>query len=296
MLTFRRGSTVCSANQLRSAFTLIELLVVIAIISILIGLLLPAVQKVREAAARSKCSNNLKQMGLAMQNHVHTAGFFPSAYNGKGSNPGWGWGTALLPYAEWATLYKDLGVGQTLFGGGANPAQSTTLTQTKMSLFRCPSDIGPEINHMRLNHGTSNYRAVAGPITSVYFSADQDMGGVMFQNSKVKSDDITDGASNTVVIGECRFEEPANKRAALWVGMTGLRDGSVWISDVMWWIDESSATINGPAGQAFSSRHPGGALFSFCDGSTRFFRNGGNVQNLKWLAGRKDGVVVNFDF
>jgi prepilin-type processing-associated H-X9-DG protein len=79
--------------------------------------------------------------------------------------------------------------------------------------------------------------------------------------------------------------------------MTGLHGfpAGVYVSDVMWWVDDQSARINGPAPQAFSSRHTGGAFFVFCDGSVRFFREGGDIQTLKWLAGRDDGHVVNLD-
>ena len=118
----------------------------------------------------------------------------------------------------------------------------------------------------------------------------------MYQNSETKFRDIFDGTSNTVVIGECIFDENTNKRAALWPGMTGLRNGAIWISDVMWWVDAASASVNGPAPQAFSSRHPGGALFGFCDGSTRFFPDGGNAELLRFLAGRSDGVLTQHDF
>src|SRR5712671_1343499 len=114
----------------------------------------------------------------------------------------------------------------------------------------------------------------------------------MFQNSKIRILEITDGTSNTVAIGECIFDQPTGKRAAIWPGMTGLRNGSIWISDVMWWVDDATAVINGPAPQAFSSRHTRGAFFGFCDGSVRFFREGGDVTSLKWLAGRDDGHVV----
>jgi prepilin-type N-terminal cleavage/methylation domain-containing protein/prepilin-type processing-associated H-X9-DG protein len=297
MFTSRSRRALDRLGRFRcSAFTLIELLVVIAIIAILIGLLMAAVQKVREAAARIQCSNNLKQFCLALHNYAGVKGRFPSAYVAPGVNPGWGWGAAILPFVEQDPLYQAAGIATRTFGNGKNPALPDAWTQTTLPLYRCPSDTGPDLNPIRLNFAMSNYRAVAGPITYPWFFVDNDMGGVMFQNSKIKLTDVTDGTSNTLAVGECIFDEKTGKRAAIWAGMSGLRDGSVWISDVMWWVDESSATINGSAPQAFSSRHPGGAFFGFCDGSVRFFREGGDVNTLKWLAGRNDGHVVNPDF
>jgi hypothetical protein len=150
----------------------------------------------------------------------------------------------------------------------------------------------------------ANYRAVAGPTTFATFTANQDMGGVMYHNSKIQLATIKDGTSNTLAIGECMFDQATGKRACIWVGMTGLRPpppatappNSIWISDVMWWVDNATATVNGPAPQAFSSRHHGGAYFGFCDGSIRFFRNGGDPNQVRWLAGRNDGVVVSVEF
>jgi prepilin-type N-terminal cleavage/methylation domain-containing protein/prepilin-type processing-associated H-X9-DG protein len=283
------------------AFTLIELLVVIAIIAVLIALLMPAVQKVREHASRIKCENNLHQMSLALHSYASVNDYFPSSYVASSLDPGWGWGAFLLPHVEQENLYRAAGVGSSTFGGGANPAQPNSLTQTALKVFRCPSDVGPDLNPIRLDFALSNYRAVAGPITYPSFIPDLDMGGVMFQNSKIRITDITDGTSNTLAVGECIFDETSGKRAALWAGMTGERPDpdtgvlSIWISDVMWWVDDATATINGTAPQAFSSRHIGGAYFGFCDGSVRFFREGGDVQTLKWLAGRNDGHIVPFD-
>ena len=212
--------------------------------------------------------------------------------------PGWGWSSHLLPYAEQDNLHRDLKVTTTVFGLGVNPA---TLTQhplgvTRLNIFRCPSDPAPDQNPERLNFGMSNYRGVAGPTTYPFFSTDLDMGGVLYQNSKVRMGEITDGTSNTLAIGECIFDAKTGKRACIWSGMTGLRNGSIWISDVMWWVDDATATVNGPAPQAFSSRHPGGAMFAFCDGSVRFFRDNTQPAIVKWLAGRNDGKIVPPDF
>lgn len=291
-----------SHSSVRRAFTLVELLVVIAIIAILIGLLLTAVQKVREAANRVKCGNNLHQLCLALHSYAESRGHFPPAYKATDYNPGWSWGAYILPYLELSSLYDSLGVATQTFGGGANPAQATALSKTRVAIFRCPSDTGPDTNPERLNHGMANYRAVCGAVTQPAFYIDRDMGGVMFQNSKIRFEQIRDGTSQTTAIGECIFDltprPPATdpKRAAIWAGMSGLRSQAVYISDVMWWVDEASAVINGPAPQAFSSRHYGGAFFGFCDGSVRYFRQGGNVNVIKWLAGRDDGKVVDFDF
>ena len=286
-----------SVKSQRFAFTLVELLVVIAIIGVLIGMLLPAVQNVREAARRISCANRMNQHILGMHNFESANEMFPAAYEGPLDFPGWSWATFILPFAEQQNLQDLADITNNLFGAGSIKACVTTeYSQTRLDLFRCPSDLGPDLNPIRLNHAMSNYRAVAGPQGAGAFFPDFDHGGILFQNSQIKFRDIRDGTAQTVVIGECLFDENSNKRAAIWPGMTGRRGNSIWISDVMWWVDADSATVNGPAPQAFSSQHPGGANFSFADGSVRFFIEGGDVENLRFLAGRDDGVLVENDF
>lgn len=286
----------------RLAFTLIELLVVMAIIGVLVALLLPAIQKVRDASTRSRCSNNLKQIGTAFHNYQGTHGSFPSAYVAPGVDPGWGWSSLSLPFLEQTTLHVAAGVTTAAFGipwsndGTGQAATPNANTQLRMNGFRCPADHGPDLNPLRLNFAMSNYRAVAGPITYPFFTVDLDMGGVLYQNSKIRPADITDGLSTTVAIGECIFDEPTGKRACIWPGMTGIRAGSIWISDVMWWVDDQTATINGSAPQAFSSRHGRGAFFLFCDGSVRFFLDTIAPTSVRWLAGRNDGQIVGSSF
>ncbi len=314
----------------RPAFTLIELLVVIAIVAVLVGLLMPAVQKTREAASRASCQNNLKQQCLGLHNYASANGHFPPAYKTPSpgtTQPGWGWGALILPQVEQEPLYRGLGLPEAVFGvlppattpvpAMATPAQvAGQLSQTRVRVYRCPSDVGPDLNAPRLNHGMSNYRAIMGPsgpdINPQHglFIGNQDLGGMLFQNSKVRLEQVPDGTSNTLAVGECMWDGtplPSNpldvtKRAAVWSGMTGLHPApggaanSIWISNVMWWMDFDAATVNGPAPQAFSSRHHGGVYFGFADGSVRFFRNGGDPNQLRYLAGRKDGVLVVFDF
>ena len=303
MPDFQHPPVAANCNRMRSpsrqmrrkAFTLVELLVVIAIIGVLVALLLPAVQFARESARRTKCENNLKHIVLGLHNFESTYGYFPSAYEGPGTNPGWGWGSAVLPFCEQRNLYDAAQVNTAIFGAGANPAMPTVHSETKLPLFRCPSDPAPDKNPIRLFHATSNYRAVSGPVEMYTFYVDHDYGGVLYQNSRTRMAKITDGTSNTLLIGECMFDDKTGKRAALWAGMTGMRvfpgdpGPSIWVSDVMWSVDNVSAHINGPAPQAFSSRHPGGAFFAYSDGSVRFFYQYGDKNIVKWAAGRDDG-------
>jgi prepilin-type N-terminal cleavage/methylation domain-containing protein/prepilin-type processing-associated H-X9-DG protein len=307
----------------RRGFTLIELLVVIAVIAILIALLVPAVQKVRAAAARTQCENNLKNIGLGIHNYYGVRKYFPSAFtsppagwnastNGlQGYEGAWAWSATILPFVDQGSIYDALKVETKTFGisgAGSYPTlvdvANVPLGQKVIPVYKCPGDRGPELDDQRGNFAISNYRATCGPNPTLIgtFTPDQDWGGVMYQDSKTKFEQITDGSSNTLIIGECMYDYDATsgtgRKAAIWAGMrgTGPVNGaccSVFISDVMWWMDPSTATINGPASQAFSSQHGGGAYFLFADGTVRFARQEVDPNIMIWLSGRADGKVYD---
>ena len=234
-------------------FTLIELLVVIAIIAILIGLLLPAVQKVREAAARSQCLNNLHQLGLAMHMYHDVNHAFPPAF-AKPSN--YGWSVWLLPYVEQENLYNALDPQQTILSPNAYNA-------LKLSVFRCPSDPAPsDFNTYFGGYSKSNY-VVSEQVSD---------GG-----SAIPMSVITDGLSNTIMIGERDMQKQVG---AVWAGrdskdsiLTGVE---AVIGRPTWPINTPFAGIpdSNCTRYAWASYHTGGADFAFCDGSVHFLLNG----------------------
>jgi prepilin-type N-terminal cleavage/methylation domain-containing protein/prepilin-type processing-associated H-X9-DG protein len=245
----------------RSAFTLIELLVVIAIIAILIGLLLPAVQKVREAAARTKCENNLKQIGLAMHMYHDTNNSFPPAFT-PGKN--WGWSTYILPYVEQAPLYTALATDTT------NLALNTITTTTALSVYLCPSDAGLP--------GPSN-TYFSGYAKSNYLISEQVSDG----GSKIHILTITDGTSNTIMGGE---RDTKNQVGGVWPGKdTATGSASTSVASVIARPNYPLNTVyaggtnpptsaNDPSCTRFtwSSLHTGGVNFVFVDGSVHYLR------------------------
>jgi prepilin-type N-terminal cleavage/methylation domain-containing protein/prepilin-type processing-associated H-X9-DG protein len=300
----------------RRGFTLIELLVVIAIIAILIGLLLPAVQKVRAAAARAQCVNNLKQIGLALQNYHDANRSLPPGYSALGAyvdgandtTPGWGWATYILPFLEQDNLYRQFDLSQ--------PVQNFAGIQTMLKLYLCPSDIAPTAPFAVPNAfgatvvlaAPSSYAATCGPDASDV--ADPTGLGVFYRNSRTRLTDISDGTSQTVMVGDRAWADSQG----IWAGAPSgavLRPGprNPWQTATAPapclvllhnnWINIKTDADGGL--DDFSSYHTGGVNLLFADGSVHFVRSitaDGQDHRDFWALGTRAGgeVIQSLDY
>lgn len=294
-------------------FTLIELLVVIAIIAILIALLLPAVQQAREAARRTQCKNNLKQLGLALHNYhdiflVFPAGAIPAPANGGpgfvANDEHWGWMAFILPQMDQAPLFDSLRINELRLSQVPAALGLTTTDQFNaafppLTTFQCPSDTtGPRlVGGMRRQHfdgngfpgggtfrpPTSNYIGVAGykDINRPNNYRNNPNEGVLFNRSRIAIRDITDGTSNTLCVGE------RDKRcgAGTWIGNRNPGGGGTHGADYQ--FGRISVLLNDPVNtgsqrctDGFSSKHEGGAQFLMCDGSVTFISENIDFRNI----------------
>ncbi|MFI4875081.1 MAG: DUF1559 domain-containing protein [Blastopirellula sp. JB062] len=194
--------------KIRNAFTLVELLVVIAIIGVLIALLLPAVQQAREAARRMSCTNNLKQLGLALHNYESTYQVFPMAGT---RDVDFSVQARLLPYVEQGNLQDLLDFSQVAFSGGWSGkvpnAAFAEAFETPLELFLCPSDPAPSqttttVSGTQYKYGGNNYMVSFGSGTGVNYDFHHRTDGIVYQHSSAGFRDMTDGTSNTVVMSE----------------------------------------------------------------------------------------------
>jgi prepilin-type N-terminal cleavage/methylation domain-containing protein/prepilin-type processing-associated H-X9-DG protein len=296
----------------RSAFTLIELLVVIAIIAVLVGLLLPAVQKVREAASRMKCSNNLRQLGLAVHNYANTYnGALPDTH--RYTAPLYGWMTHLLPYVEQGPLYNQYNWSTDWYA----PANAAVVG-TELKMLECPSVPMPSRNvtgtlfGATINAYASDYHAIFGITTDLIPSVisstyprygalpiDEMMGSQIVPGFR-RLTDIPDGLSTTFFLCEVAGR-PYIWRDGVEAAAPNLQDKdswAAWSGDYTRGFTYDGLRIPGPCplncsnANAIYSFHNGGANCLFGDGSVRFLAQSIDVWVMYSMSTREGGEIV----
>jgi prepilin-type N-terminal cleavage/methylation domain-containing protein/prepilin-type processing-associated H-X9-DG protein len=302
----------------RSAFTLVELLVVIAIIGILVGLLLPAIQAAREVARRSTCANNLKQIGLALQNFESARKAFPPGayWNSNPSVPRKGSILIrLLPYLEENVVYKAFNLNLSPVENSVFPGSSVRVGSSVVPIFLCPSDDSG--THLT-DHAFSNYAASRGP-TSVATNP-ACLCVIPWDTMALAPDDapsfagpftrlgtpctiaqVTDGLSKTIFFGEVRPRCSQHAQN----GWAASNDGNGYCSTLIP-INYDSCNDNSPdpchrtfnwnTEVGFRSAHSGGVNFLFGDGAIHFVAETIDHQTYQYLGGKNDGQAINYQF
>ena len=304
------------ASKVRRAFTLIELLVVIAIIGLLVALLLPAVQSAREAARRTQCVNNLKQLGLALHNYEAAQQILPSGYvsafdaTGTDLGPGWGWAAMILPQMEQSVVFSSVN-----FSIGVEGPANQTARLVVVNGFLCPSDrVSPSWEAVDRNLMTgSPVRVICRIAPSNYVGVNgisepgPDGEGVLFRDSSVAFRDITDGLSQTLGVGErSHFLGPATWTGSVTGALLYDNDGDKVGTPT---IETGPGMVLGHTGEGagpganrsepnqFYSLHSGrGCDFLFVDGHVAFLKSTMNYTVYKGLSTRAGGESIPGDY
>ncbi len=260
------------------AFTLVELLVVIAIIGLLVGLLLPAIQSSREASRRSSCSNNLKQIGLAIAGYQLARTVYPASntdalnnWDTVGRIPNHSWASVILPYVEQRNLEATIDYSLSAMHPKNQPAAGQVV-----AIYRCPSYTGAQFtddpHYPKGQYAIGNYLSIGATDVDHIWGPRSRPEGVIFPRSAIKPAEITDGLTNTMFIAESREE-----RMRVWIdgrtaANTALRYGAgvarTSLNATPYYDDGDIVCAYGP-----SSMHPGGAYHLLGDGSVQFYRD-----------------------
>ena len=290
----------------RRAFTLIELLVVIAIIAVLVALLLPAVQQAREAARRSQCKNNLKQISLALANYESTYGVYPPGYISNrpalpgsttwctssgtgGANQYAPWPVLILPQMELSSIYELMNFNVPFQDPSNQMAAPNSQVVRFVSAYQCPSD-----KDLTPQPTWNSYFGVSGGGSAPDCSSSGCspagerafyLSGILYAGSKTRVRDITDGVSNVFLLGESRYTDAA------W-GASAKQDSCAYARNLAGTQEPINLfTIRGlHSTRGFSSYHVGGAHMAMADGSTRFVSENIDLASYRALGRREDGL------
>lgn len=303
----------CRSTRKMCGFTLIELLVVIAIIAILIALLLPAVQQARESARRVTCKNNLMQLNLAIQNYEMAFEVLPAGvYNPTGpikNEPvGYhmGWLAGLMPFLEQQVLYRTIDFDQSVYASA-----NQQVRKAPVSVLWCPSD--PQNGKLTRSESENNIEIYQTNYAACYNAVDVPINvnntGVMYLNSSISYDQITDGSSNTIFIGE----HLNNDTDLGWMSGTraSLRNTGSFNADLPASASGNQSRSQSSEGEkaedtkpvdplltvgGFGSYHIGGAQFGFGDGRVKFISENIDLSLFEQLGNRADGKLIMEQF